>query len=88
MISYRHRVIDVSPFYTPFHLCPFAPSQSHSLAILLEFRDELIALLDHIIVLLVLVIRSIRLDDTLASHSVDRAWNSLSCNKLSEIPGR
>lgn len=67
------------------HLSTLASPQSYRLAILLKFRYELIALLDHIVVLLVLVIWSVGLDDALASYSVDCAWNALGCNELGEV---
>ncbi len=44
-------------------LCSLATSQTHSLAVFLEFGDELIALANNILVLLVLIVGSVCLDD-------------------------
>ena len=86
MISYKLSHEDPARYLDSFsHLCTLASPQSYCLAVLLEFRNELITLLDHIIVLLVLVIRTVGLDDALSSHSVDGAWDSLSRNELCKV---
>lgn len=64
---------------------PFTTPQPHCLAILLKLGDELIALLDHIIVLLILIIWSVGLNDALSSHTVNGAGNTFGCNKFGEI---
>ncbi len=61
------------------------PSQSHSLSILLELSDELIALLDHITILLVLVIRTVGLDDAFAGHAIDSARDTTSCDEFGQV---
>lgn len=59
-------------------------SQSHSLTILLKLGDQSIALLDHVGVLLVLIVRSIGLDD--AIDTINRARYSVSCDEFGKIP--
>ena len=59
------------------------PSQPDRLAVLLQLGDQLIALLDHVMILLVLVVRPVRLDD--AVDSVDGASNTACCNELRQI---
>lgn len=59
--------------------------QSHGLTVLLKFGDELIALLDHIRILLVLVVRSIRLDNAL--DAVNGAGDAVGRDEASEVPG-
>jgi hypothetical protein len=51
----------------------------------LELRNQLIALLEHIIVLLVLIVRPVRFDDAFASHTINCAWNSLGCDEFRKI---
>jgi hypothetical protein len=58
------------------------------LAVLLELCDELITLLHNIGVLLVLVIWSVGLDDTLSSHPVNGTWDAFSRDELSQITTR
>ena len=65
-------------------LTPFAPSQPHRLSIFLQLRDQCISLLHHISVLLVLVVRSIRLDNTI--DSVDCACDTVASNEFCKIP--
>ena len=64
-------------------LASFAPPQSHGLAVLLELGDQCIAVLDHIRVLLILVVGSVRLDDPV--DPVDRARNAVVGNELGKI---
>jgi hypothetical protein len=67
-------------------LTPLTTSQSDGLAVLLKFRDELIALFDDIVVLLVLIVRAISFDN--AVHSIDGARNparSYEFGKVSDI---
>jgi len=66
----------------PTLLRPLTTSQPNGLSILLQFGNQLITLLDHVVVLLVLVIWSVCLNDTLAGNSVDSAGDSLSCNEF------
>lgn len=55
------------------------------MTIFLKLGDELIALLHNIGVLLVLVIGSVGLNDTLSGHTVDSTWDALSGDELGEI---
>lgn len=66
-------------------LRPLTPSQSHSLSILLELGDELVPLLDNIIILLILVVWSVGLDDSLPSHTVNGAGDASTGDELSKI---
>jgi hypothetical protein len=50
------------------------------LAVLLQLRDQLIALLNHINILLVLVVWSVRLDYFV--HAVDGAGNTVSGDEV------
>ena len=63
----------------------FAPPESHRLSILLKLGDECITLLDHVSILFVLIIRSIRFDDTV--DPVDCARNTIGCNELCQVTG-
>jgi hypothetical protein len=51
----------------------------------LELGDELIALLNHIVVLLVLIVWSVSLNDSLPSHAVDGAGNTFGCDEFGKI---
>ena len=73
--SYVHGIWQLTTFTTP---------QSHSLAVLLKLGDELIALLDNVVVLLVLVVWTIGLDDFV--DAVDSAWNAICGDEVAEIP--
>jgi len=66
-------------------LCSLTTPQPHSLAVFLEFCDQLVSLFNNIVVLLVLVIRSVGLDDPLSSHAINRAVDSFSCDKLGQV---
>ena len=66
-------------------LATFAPPQPHGLAVLLQLGDELVALLDHVDVLLVLVVGPVRLDDAL--DAVDGARYAVGGDELGEVPG-
>lgn len=55
--------------HTGLPLSALATPHPHGLSVLLQLRDELVPLLDHIVVLLVLVVWAICLDD--AVHAVD-----------------
>jgi hypothetical protein len=74
----------------PYRLLPTLPSaalatpQPHRLSVLLQLRDQLIALLHHIGILLVLVIRPVGLDDAL--DAVDGARDPVRCDELGEVP--
>ena len=65
-------------------LATLAPPQPHRLTVLLQLRNELITLLDDVVVLLILVVRSIRLDD--AFDAIDRARDAVRRDELGEIP--
>jgi hypothetical protein len=58
--------------------------ESYYLPISLQLRNELIALLDDIVVLLILVIRSISFNHII--DSVYGAWNPSVSNKVRQIP--
>ena len=62
-----------------------ATPKSHGLAVLLQLSDELIALLDDVLVLLVLVIGPVSLDDTLARDAVNSARDAAGGNELSQV---
>jgi hypothetical protein len=66
------------------YLTSFTAPETNCLAILLKLGDELIALLDHVAVLLVLVVWSVCLDDFI--DTINRAWNTASCNKVGKVP--
>jgi hypothetical protein len=72
---------DYDVYYT---LTPLASPQPHILAVLLQLGDQSIALLDEISVLLVLVIRAVRLDDSV--DAVDRARYPLGGNEFGQVP--
>lgn len=85
------------PFQTQGHLrCAFrnldldslTTSEPYCLAVLLQFGDELIALLDDVIVLLVLVVGSVGLDDALARDAIDSAGDALCGDEFGEITMR
>jgi hypothetical protein len=65
-------------------LTTFAPPEPDGLTVLLQLGDELVALLDHIHVLLVLVVRTVRLNDAL--DTVDGARDAVRCDELGEVP--
>lgn len=68
----------------PQFLTPFAAPKSDRLSVLLELRDQLVALLDHVVVLLVLVIRPVRLNDT--PDAVHCTRDTVRRNELREVP--
>lgn len=61
-------------------------SHPHGLAILLQFCDERVSLSDKVGVLLVLIVRSVCLDD--AIDAVNCARDALGCDELGEITAR
>lgn len=65
-------------------LTPLAPPQPHGLSILLKLRDQRIALLHHIGILLVLVVRPIRLNNPV--DSINGAGDAVAGNELGQIP--
>ena len=67
-----------------WHSSPLTPPQPHRLPILLHFRNKAIALLDHIRVLLILIIRAVRLNN--AVDTIDRTGDPVSGDEFSEIP--
>ena len=85
LISYNRTSSICIPFANFYLLSPFTPSQPYCLTVFLELGDELIALLNHIVVLLVLIVRSVSLNDSLPSHAVDGAGNTFSCNEFGKI---
>lgn len=66
-------------------LTPFTPPEPHCLPVLLKLRDQCVAMLDHVGILLVLVIWPVGLDDTV--DSVDRACDPVAGDELGQIPG-
>lgn len=74
--------------YLPTHLGTFAPPQPDRLAVLLQLGNQLVALLHDVRVLLVLVVRPVGLDDTLARHAVDGARDALGGDELGQVAGR
>ena len=66
-------------------LCSLTSPQPHSLPVLLKFGDELIALLHYVIVLLVLIVWSIGLDDSLSGYTIDSAGDASSGDEFSKI---
>lgn len=73
---------------TDSHLSPLTPSQPHCLPILLQLCDQLIALLHDIVVLFVLIIRTVRLDNTLSGHAVNRAGDAVRGDEFCEVTER
>lgn len=73
--------------HTKTDLCPLAAPQTHGLAVLLQFGDELITLLHYVLVLLVLVVGAVRLDDALASDAIDGAGNAAAGDELCKVAG-
>jgi len=71
----------ISPF-----LSPLTAPQPHSLAVLLQLSDKLIALPDYILILLVLVVWAIRLDDAAAVNAVDSTGDAARGDESSKIP--
>jgi hypothetical protein len=51
----------------------------------LQLGDQLVALADDVLVLLVLVVGAVRLDDALAGDSVDCAGDATSSDELGEV---
>lgn len=76
----RQRVIFAVPA-----LCSLAAPQSNSLAILLQLGNQLIALTNNILVLLVLVVWSVGFNNTLARDAVDGAGNAAGSDESSKI---
>ena len=66
-------------------LYSLATPQPHRLTILLQLCNQLVTLLHHIIILLVLVVWSVGLNNTLSGDTVDCARDPLSRNKLGQI---
>jgi hypothetical protein len=61
-------------------LATLAASEADRLSVLLELGNELIALLDHVVVLLILVVWSVRFDDFV--DSVNGARHSISGDEV------
>ena len=66
-------------------LRPLAPPQPHSLAVLLQLGDELVALADKVLVLLVFVVGPVGLDDAAAGDAVDGARDAAGGDELGEV---
>ena len=62
---------------------PFTPPQPDRLAVFLQFRNQAIAVLDHIGVLLVLIVRAVGLDD--AVDAVDGAGDAIGGDEFGEV---
>lgn len=63
---------------------PLTPPQPHRLSVFLQFRNQPVALLDHVCVLLVLVVRPIGLDDLV--DAVDGAGYAVCGDELRQVP--
>jgi hypothetical protein len=59
--------------------------QPHCLTILLQLRNQLISLFNHIVILLVLVIWPVCLDYTLSSHAINGAGNAFCCDEFGQV---
>lgn len=68
-----------------FPLRSLATAQPHSLAVLLQLRNELIALADNVLILLVLVVGAVRLDDALARDTVNGARDAAGGNEFRKV---
>ncbi len=66
------------------NLATLTAPQPDGLTVLLQLGDELVALLDHVCVLLVLIVRSVCLDDAL--DTVNGAGYAVSGDETSEVP--
>jgi len=66
-------------------LCPFTAPQPHGLTVLLQLRNQLVTLANDILVLLVLVVGSVRLNDTLPGDAVDGAGDATGGDEASKI---
>jgi hypothetical protein len=55
------------------------------LAVLLQLRDQLVALADNILVLFVLVVRSIGLNHAFAGHAINCAWYATAGNEFGKV---
>jgi hypothetical protein len=76
---YSHHIVTLSKLAT------FTPPEPDGLAVLLQLGDELVALLDHVHVLLVLVVWAVCLDDAL--DAVDGARYAVGGDEFGEVPG-
>jgi hypothetical protein len=85
MISYSHTPRLPSTVQSSSQLRPLTAPQPDSLPVLLKLGDKLITLLNNIVVLLILVIRSVGLDDSLSGHAVDGAGNTPGRDELSQV---
>jgi hypothetical protein len=57
------------------------------LAIFLQLCDELVALLDHVLILLIFIVRAIGLNHTLPGDSINRTRNATSGDESGKIAG-
>ncbi len=80
-----HSVSHLYTYTRTSPLRPLAAPQPHGLTVLLKFGDELVALLDDILVLLVLVVGPVRLDDALARDTVDGAGDPAGSDELGQV---
>lgn len=96
-LSIRHKILIV--FFITFTgtlppsslnpaLCPLATTKSNSLSILLKFCNQLIALSDYILVLLVLIVWSVGFNHTLARYTVNGAGNTACRDEARKITRR
>ena len=67
-------------------LTTLGTSQSDCLTVLLQLGNQLVSLLDHVVVLLILVVCSVRLNDLV--DAVDCTWDSVGCDEIREVPIR
>jgi len=76
-----------SPFYSllpALALSPLTAPQPHCLPVLLQFRNQPVPLLHHIGILLVLIVRSVCLDD--AIDPINRAWYAVCRDEFGQVP--
>lgn len=87
LLSLHKRALPYTPIFGRSHTSsstPLATSHPHRLTVFLQLGDELIALLNYIVVLLVLVVWTVRLDD--AVHAIHIARDPVCCNEVHKIP--
>jgi hypothetical protein len=80
-----HSPLSVDLGQNSLQLCPLTAPQPDSLPVLLKLGDKLITLLNNIVVLLILIIWSVSLDDSLPGYSVDGAGNTPGRDELSQV---
>lgn len=69
----------------PATLCPLTSPQPHRLTVLLQLGNQLVALADDVLVLLVLVVGAVRLNDATARDAVNGAGNAAGGDELGKV---